>query len=161
MRVFILGDFDTGGQGVRIVEAFRDSGWEVRSMVKDGMYMDYPPDLPYRRRTADEFYQWADVIHVRNHFTDYDRMAAAFGPKPVVFHAHGTKFRGDPARWVREARKRKAVILASTLDLWLLAPEDSEWLPSPHDCAWLASISEATRQASAPPSSEPSATTPR
>ena len=141
MKVLILGDFDTAGQGVRIVEAFRRfTDWEVRSMVKSAQYMAYPKDLPFRSKSAEEMYQWADVIHVRNHFDDYDRLSAKFGPKPVVYHAHGTKFRGNPNHYLRQARERRAQVMVSTLDLWLLAGPDAVWLPAPYDVDWLASM---------------------
>jgi hypothetical protein len=134
LRVLLLSStMDTGGQGHRIVELFdSEDGWDVRSMSKDNAYMAYPTDLPYRKRHLEELYQKADVIHVRNDFSLYDPCAAKFGPKPVVYHAHGTKVRGDPNRWVRECRKRNAQILVSTLDLWLLTPGDATWLPSPY-----------------------------
>lgn len=102
-------------------------------MVKDRQFMAYDVDLPYRRPSLEEQYQACDVIHVRNHFADYDTLAAKFGPKPVVYHAHGTKYRSDPNRWIREARKRNAIVLVSTLDLWLLNPTESTWLPAPYD----------------------------
>jgi hypothetical protein len=138
----MLGDFDTGGQGVRVVQAFRrhSPDWEVRSMVKTAQYMNYPTDLPFRKREAEALYQWADVIHVRNHFADYDRLASQFGPKPVVYHGHGTKLRSNPAYWVREIKKRNAVAIVSTLDLYLLAPETFTWLPSPYPVDELTSM---------------------
>ena len=135
MNVLILAPhMDTGGQGARIVELFApEDGWDVRSMAKDRAYMAYPVDLPFRRSVLEEMYQKADVVHTRNDFTLYDPCAAKFGPKPVVIHYHGTKFRGNPAYYIREQRKRNAIGLVSTLDLWLLAPEELEWLPSPYD----------------------------
>ena len=132
MRVLIVGDFDTGGQGVRIVEAFRrHTDWDVRSMARTSSYMNYATDLPYRKRVLDEIYPTCDVIHVRNHFADYDRLAKAFGPKPVLIHYHGTRFRSDPHRHLAQQRERKAIGVVSTLDLWLIAPDELEWLPSP------------------------------
>jgi hypothetical protein len=136
----MLGDFDTGGQGIRFVEAFRGTDVELRSMVKTTQYMAYGADLPYRKRLAEELYPDMDVIHVRNHFGLYDPLAAKFGNKPLVIHYHGSRFRGDPAGHIREQRKRKAIGLVSTLDLWLLAPDELEWLPSPFDVDALAAM---------------------
>lgn len=143
----MVGDFDTGGQGIRIVEAFRKHSpdWDVRSMAQTAMYMAYGTDLPYRKRVMDEMYPECDVIHVRNHFEDYDRLAAKFGPKPVLIHYHGSKFRGNPAFYLRQQRERKAVGVTSTLDLWLLAPDELEWLPSPFDVDALMEIRRAQR----------------
>ena len=141
MKVLLIGDFDTGGQGVRIVKAFQDDpDWEVRSMAKTASYMAYGTDLPYRRRVMEEMYPECDVIHVRNHFADYDRLAKMFGPKPVVLHVHGTRYRSDPNRTIQQARERNAIVVCSTLDLWLLNPSESVWLPAPYDVDWLASL---------------------
>ena len=139
MKVLIVGDFDTGGQGIRLVEAFRKHSpeWDVRSMARTAQYMAYGTDLPYRKRVLDEMYPTCDVLHVRNHFNDYDRLAEKHGPKPVLIHYHGSRFRGDPHRHLRQQRERNAIGVVSTLDLWLIAPDELEWLPSPFDVEWL------------------------
>jgi hypothetical protein len=127
--------FDIGGQGVRFAEAFakHGDGWTVRSMSQESSFLAYPVDLPWRKAQLPELYQWADIIHARNDFSVYDPLAAKFGPKPVVIHYHGSKFRGNPHYYIREQRKRNAIGLVSTLDLYLLAPDDLEWLPAPYD----------------------------
>lgn len=158
MKIFILSDVqDTGGQGIRIRQSLPD--WDVRSMAP-GTWINYPADLPFRRGAAEKLYQWADVIHVRNDFGLYDRFAAKHGPKPVVIHFHGTKFRGDPNRLLREMKAHNAIGLVSTLDLWLLAPEELEWLPAPYDvdelCRSYPSTAARTQPASHPQSPEPS-----
>ena len=125
---------DIGGQGHRIREAFRDDpDWEWRSMVRNPAYMAYPTDLPYRKADLEAHYQACDVFHARVNFGLYDQLARKFGPKPVILHGHGSAFRADPNRYVREARARNAQIVVSTLDLWLLAPNDAIWLPAPYD----------------------------
>jgi len=137
--ILISSTFDIGGQGHRIVQAFRHLApdWVVRSLVKVQSYLGYPIDLPFRRATLEEQYQAADVIHVRNDFAYYDQMAAKFGPKPCIIHYHGTRFRGAPERHIAEQKARNAIGVVSTLDLWLLAPDDLEWLPAPYDVDWL------------------------
>ncbi len=142
MNILWLGDFDIGGQGARAVAAFRKhgSGWTLRSMVKERQYMAYDVDLPYRRPSLEEQYQACDVIHVRNHFDDYDALAAKHGPKPVVIHYHGTKFRANPQLYLRQQLERAAIGIVSTLDLYLLAPDYLEWLPAPYDVDALASM---------------------
>lgn len=138
---------DIGGQGIRAVQAFHRYGgdWEVRSMAQQRQYMAYAVDLPYRKPAAAEMYQRADVIHCRLRFDLYDQFAAKFGPKPVVIHHHGTLYRGNPAFHMREAKKRDAIVVVSTLELWLLYPDDSVWLPSPYDVDALAEIRRAER----------------
>ena len=109
-------------------------------MAKARTYLAYPVDLPFRRQSLEKQYQRADVIHVRNDFGYYDQLAAKFGPKPDVIHYHGTAFRSDPSRLIREQRARGAIGLVSTLDLYLLAPDDLEWLAAPYDVDWLAGM---------------------
>lgn len=142
MNVLVLAwHWDTGGQGSRIAQAFADDpDWTVRSMAKADNYMAYPADLRFSKATLEEQYQAADVIHVRNKFGDYDRLAKKYGPKPLVIHYHGTRFRSDPNRHIIEQRKRGAIGVVSTLDLWLLAPNDLEWLPAPYDVDALLSL---------------------
>lgn len=142
MKILIVASAnDTAGQGFRIVEGFRrHTDWEVRSMAQVASFMAYPTDLPYRKRHLEELYQRCDVIHVRNRFDTYDDLAAKYGPKPVVIHYHGTLFRGDPNRFLRQQRERKAVGIVSTLDLWLLAPDELEWLPAPYNVDWLETL---------------------
>lgn len=106
-------------------------------MTKTSSYMDFPADLPMRRVVLEKLYEGCDVFHARNGFEEYDRLAAKYGPKPVVALFHGTRFRANPALWVEECRKRGAKLLVSTLDLWMLAPEDAEWFPSVQNIAAL------------------------
>jgi hypothetical protein len=140
--LMVSGSFDIGGQGVRFKEAFAryGDGWSLRSVVRSQSYLAYPTDLPFRSETLEELYQACDVFHARVNFGVYDQLAAKFGPKPLVFHAHGSAYRGDPNRYVREAMARNAIILCSTLDLWLLAPEHSVWMPAPFDVEALAAM---------------------
>ena len=142
MKVLIAaGANDTAGQGYRIKQACdRLTDWTVRSMAKVGTYMAYPIDLPFRKASLEEQYQACDVIHVRNRFDLYDQLAAKYGPRPVVIHYHGTLFRGNPALFLAQQRARNAVGIVSTLDLWLLAPDELEWLPAPYDIDWLEDI---------------------
>lgn len=139
MKVLIVASAnDTAGQGIRIKQAFdKLTDWEVRTTAKVDTYMHYPTDVPYRRAMLDQLYQECDVIHVRNRFDEYDRLAEKFGPKPVVIHYHGTLFRGNSELFLAQQRKRGAVGIVSTLDLWLLAPGELEWLPAPYDVAAL------------------------
>lgn len=127
------------------MRAFHRHGgdWEVRSMARQDQYMAYGADLPFRKQLAAELYQQADVIHCRLRFDLYDQLAAAYGPKSVILHQHGSLYRGNPNLFLRQARERNALIVVSTLDLWLLAPDESEWLPSPFDVDALMEIRRA------------------
>lgn len=134
--------FDIGGQGIRLVRAFERYGadWSLRSMAKTVSYIGYETDLPFRKPHLEEMYQACDVFHARVDFTLYDRLAAKFGPKPVVIHHHGSKFRANPHYYIRQQRERNAIGIVSTLDLWLLAPDDLVWLPAPYNVDELAAM---------------------
>lgn len=136
MKVFnVTSGFDIGGQGIRLKQAFDRYApdWTYRVMASRNAFFNYPIDLAPRRAWEREQWAEADVVHLRNHFAVYDRNS----PKPAVVHYHGSLFRGDPSRHIREQRARGAMGIVSTLDLWLLASDDTEWLPAPYDVDWL------------------------
>lgn len=114
-------------------------------MAREAQFMAYPKDLPFRRGELDELYQACDVFHARLNFGLYDQLAAKHGPKPVVLHCHGSAYRSDPNRLIREAIERGATILCSTLDLYLLAPDISVWCPAPYDVDELMEIRRKAR----------------
>jgi hypothetical protein len=80
------------------------------------------------------------VIHARNDFRTVRMLERKQGEKPAVVHYHGTLFRTQPFTRLKEQRRRLAIGMVSTLDLWLIAPDQLEWLPSPYDLDWLASL---------------------
>ena len=133
---------DTGGQGVRIADAFRrlEPEWTVRSChdPKTFEYLGYPTDLPWRdvKQAWDE----ADVVHVRNDFRTAKMLERKRGEKALVISYHGTLFRTDPHHRLLEQRRRRAIGMVSTLDLWLIAPEQTVWLPSPYNLDFLAAF---------------------
>ena len=77
----------------------------------------------------------ADVIHTNATFRTLERYW-----KPSVVHHHGTGFRQNPEGHLARAREHGAQALVSTLDLWLLAPDETIWLPAPYDLDWLDSF---------------------
>ena len=131
---------DTGGQSWRLKQAFdrHAPGWSFRSMAQRMTYIDYPQDLPWRKRGAEQLANESDVIHWHNGYGT--ARALKMTHKPSVVHYHGTMFRSDPNRYVREQRSLGGFGLVSTLDLWLLAPDDVDWLPAPYDIDWLAGM---------------------
>ena len=127
---------DTGGQAWRITQAFRKlTDWDYRSMCQRATYINYPVDLPWRKKAAIELAEASDVIHWHNGYGSARTLKMEH--KPALVHHHGTAFRGDPQRYVAEQRKHGGIGLVSTLDLWLLAPDDTIWLPAPYDIDWL------------------------
>jgi hypothetical protein len=133
---------DTGGTGWRIARAFDgEEGWSFRSACNPDAvlnYLDYPQDVPFDWDLIRELWNSAHVFHARNDWSTYNRLP---GDRPAVIHYHGTNFRTLSAQRLREQREHRAQGLVSTLDLWLIAPDELEWLPSPYDLQWLESLS--------------------
>lgn len=133
---------DTGGQGIRLKYAFdrHAPGWTYRACFdpKTFEFLGYPTDLPWS--SVKDAWEEAEVVHLRNDFRTARMLERRRGEKPSVVHYHGTLFRTDP--WVRlkEQRRRRSIGLVSTLDLWLIAPDDLEWLPSPYNLEELAAL---------------------
>lgn len=131
----IPGGFDTGGNGWRTKDAFarHAPGWTYDVCTSGNAYMIFPED----RRWVDARALWdaADVVHLRNDFAVEHMLNAP--PKPAVVQHHGTTFRTHHEELLAATRRRGAIGLASTLDLWLIAPDELEWLPSPYDIDWL------------------------
>lgn len=137
----------TGGVPVHIAEAFRDEpDWNVRALVSMQNYIDYPTDLPWTRENIIHYWETADVVHLHHGFITADRLVKGhyvgrrLKTKPYVVEYHGTIFRNNAPHCVRELRERKALGCVSTLDLYLLAPDDVEWLPQPQNVERLAKM---------------------
>ena len=131
---------DTGGQSWRLYQAFRRHApdWPFRSMTQTSNYIAYPTDLPYRKKTAIELAKNSDVVHWHNGYAT--ARVLGMTDRPSVTHHHGTLFRADPMRYVADQHKYGGIGLVSTLDLWLLAPDEVTWLPAPYDIDWLQSM---------------------
>ena len=80
------------------------------------------------------------MVHLHNTFQTAKIMEPRGGKKPAVIHYHGSAFRANPQGILAEQKQRGAIGLVSTLDLFLIAPDELEWLPSPYDLDWLASL---------------------
>lgn len=128
---------DPAGISSGIARAFRnDPDWHVRSLVSNTNYIGYPPTEPFSRRALQEAWRAADVVHLHHNFRSYELVRGgwagkALPPRPFVVEFHGQRFREDPTSHIRALREHRAIGLASTLDLYLLAPQILEWLPAP------------------------------
>lgn len=127
---------DTGGQQGRTAAAFRAHApdWHYDSVTAVSTF--YPIDhrwnaLEIRR----ELWPAADVVHVHNSLGVARRFAPRAGVKPLVVHYHGTAYRTAPERRLIEQRHAGALGIVSTIDLWAIAPDETEWLPAPYDLA--------------------------
>ena len=130
----------TGGVPRAIAHAFRGvPGWDVRSLVSMVNYIDYPQDLEWTRDNILEYWTKADVVHLHHGFMSADKLVQGryarkrLNHKPYLVEYHGTIFRNNARACVNELRHRGAIGCVSTLDLYLLAPNDVEWLPQPQD----------------------------
>jgi hypothetical protein len=156
---------DTGGVLSGIRRAFRNEpGWTIHTMVSTVNYIGYETDILWRESRLQHWWQWADVIHVQHRMVAIEWLTGGWHgfrlkPKSYVISFHGTNFRDDPEPLIRDMDAYHAIGLASTLDLWLLAPERIAWQPNPSDVdamqrrrhAWqagqeLASVRGATTQ---------------
>lgn len=140
----VLGQ-DTGGQGVRIVEAFRrlDPSFEVRTMVSKQTYINYPTDLAYDLDEMRRLYNEADVIHVRNNFGAYQYFDHDQG-KPAVIHHQGTAYRNRPHYMNAVCRTLGMVQCVSTIDLETI--HGHTWLPSPFDVPQMVALGAEIRR---------------
>jgi hypothetical protein len=130
---------DTGGNGIRTKRAFdRLSDIAYRSTCRQVNWLQYPRDLPWEQ-ALDEWKR-ADVVHVRDGFQAEGLLGAP--RRPTVIHHHGTQFRRHRDELLHHQRKRGAIGLAATLDLYLMAPSDLTWAPALYDLDALASIRE-------------------
>jgi glycosyltransferase involved in cell wall biosynthesis len=130
---FMMGSAN-GGVPCFIAEAFKDeTDWNVHSLVSQQNYIGYPRDLEWTRQNIAEYWAKADVVHIHHNYHAVDRLMrqriVGGRHKPYVLEFHGSSFRDDPNRHLREFHRRGKVALVSTLDLYLLAPNVVEWLP--------------------------------
>lgn len=132
---------DTGGVNWQITRAFDGQPeWTVHSMISAFNYIDYPHDLSWDMDILRYWWMHADVLHFSHEFYRLRKIERMRLPRrPEVIHYHGTGFRENPDNYLRHQRAHRAIGLVSTLDLWLLAPQETEWLPCPYDLGWLAS----------------------
>lgn len=129
---------DTGGLSILMKRAFdRCSTWPFRSLIRSSNYIRYPTDAPWNPRVMRELVAEADVLHLHNSFRTLGMLPGRGEGKGLVIYHHGSQFRKAPAPQLREAEHRRAVALVSTLDLWAMAPKDTEWVPVAYNLEWL------------------------
>jgi len=139
---------DTGGVSIankRAFDAYAPAGWEFRSMVSTVNYIGYPTDIPWSVGGVQQWWEWADVVHLHHNFASSGRVEVGFKSlprlprKPYVLEFHGEgDFAGGSNRFrsVAEARaacrQKRAIPVVSTLNTFLLAPDLFEWVPVPY-----------------------------
>lgn len=139
MRVLIVSPGqDTGGQGIRIKEAFDRHGgtdWHVDAMRLADNYIHYPTDLDWDEQKALDLYERADVVHHKNGMLAYPLLDVG-ARKPAILHHQGSRLRKHPREVSGEGVTAGATQIVSTVDLLADAP-GSTWLPTPYDLDWL------------------------
>lgn len=133
---------DTAGQGIRMKQGFDRYApdWSFHSAARTGTYIAYPTDVDWHPRVIAELWSQADVVHLHNNFRTAEMLERRRGDKPTIIHHHGTMFREGRTALLQETRRRGAIGIVSTLDLYLIAPDELEWLPAPYDVDWLATL---------------------
>ncbi len=102
-------------------------------------YLKFPQHDPWRWNDIVQWWNEADAIHL------HDGFHAMPAPREgLVVTWHGTGFREASSVLLDQQHAAKATGTVSTLDLWLLAPDDVMWLPAPHDTASYATIRNTT-----------------
>lgn len=137
---------DTAGQAIRIKRAFDRYApdWSFRAMTQPPVsdYISYPFDLRWNNKVVRRMWPDLDVVHAHNNLRSVEWVERNLraSRKPLVLHHHGTQFRQQRDELLRATEARGGVGITSTLDLYLLAPDELEWLPAPYDVDWLASL---------------------
>lgn len=140
--VLFTAQWDTGGQGIRIKQAFdRHPELKVsaRSIHTDTSFFDYPADISTADNAkVERLFNEADVLHMRNDLGGLRRLGHG---QPVVLHHHGTRFREHHAQIAEYARNWSSPVVqvASTIDLTILEP-DILWLPAPYNLDELSNL---------------------
>ena len=114
---------DTGGLSIGMKRAFdRCSNWPFRSLIRSSNYIRYPADAAWAQ--VRPLTVQADVLHLHNNLRTLAHLPAGGRGKGLVLYHHGSQFRAEPKRLLAAARRAGAVQLASTLDIWSLAPDE-------------------------------------
>jgi hypothetical protein len=136
VKVFSYSPFDdVGAFGYRMASAFDQhgpDGWEYRAVRGAPSYLQFPAHDEWHWPSIVRWWDEADVVHVHDHIPTVGQ------PRPIVVTFHGTGFRETPTDHLRLAAAANARPLVSTLDLYLLAPDDVTWCPQVDDLDALA-----------------------
>lgn len=138
MKIFSYSPYDdVGGTGYRMASAFDQQGpegWEYRAVRGAPSYLQFPAHDEWHWPSILRWWDEADVVHVHDHIPRPGL------PRPTVVTFHGTGFRESPAGHLHLAKMSMARPLVSTLDLWLLAPDETTWCPQMDDLDALAAL---------------------
>lgn len=123
---------DIGGVGYRTGSAFNKlrPDWTYHAYSGAPSYLQFPQHTEWNWEQILRDWATCDVAHVHDHIPEVGKRKP-----PTVVTFHGTGFRETPDDHMRVAGN--ATVLVSTLDLWLLKPDDTTWMPQIDDIDWL------------------------
>lgn len=130
---------DTAGIGARSREALvtHVPDIDVVAVRSSDNYLRFPFHYNWDWDMVERLAADADLIHMHNHVIP--RVLPYIKRTPSVWHHHGTIFREEPERHLREAAELDMVTCVSTIDLTVYDPA-IRWLPSPINVDWMASL---------------------
>lgn len=125
---------DIGGVGYRTATAFNRyrPDWIYRAYRGAPSYLQYPEHTPWSWPAIVRDWNSANVVHVHDH------LPIVGAKRPTVVTYHGTGYREQSNTMLPMSLKARARVLVSTLDLWLLHPDDTTWMPQMDDLDRLA-----------------------
>lgn len=127
MRVLSYSVFDdVGGTGYFMADAFNAlrPDWRYEAVRGAPSYLAYPEHTTWQWGNILDAWANADVVHLHDGFHNIP-----VSRRGLVVTYHGTGFREQPDSLLRAQALHRAVGLVSTLDLWLLRPDDVTWNP--------------------------------
>jgi hypothetical protein len=127
---------DLGGAGWNTATAFNRHrpDWTYRAVTGSPSYLQFPQHTPWDWSNICDWFEESDVVHLHDGYHSIPTVSR------FVCTYHGTGFREQPAAFLRPQVELRATGLVSTLDLWLLAPDDVTWAPAAHDLDWYAKL---------------------
>ena len=130
---------DLGGAGWNTATAFNRHrpDWTYRAVRGAPSYLQFPEHTAWDWGDICRWFEDSDVVHL------HDGYHAIPTVSRFVCTYHGVGFREQPAHFLRTQTELRATGLVSTLDLWLLAPDDVQWAPAAHDLDWYAELRSA------------------
>jgi hypothetical protein len=149
LRAFAIGKADPAGVVGRFKQAAdKHGGLVIREAHRAENYMEFPADIVWRpgaksAREVRELANAADVIHLNNSYTAYQKFRLA---KPALLHHHGSLFRSNPDHMLDVSKRSRFIQAVSTIDLQKPAPDVLHWLPSAYDVEALHDYAQANRR---------------
>lgn len=144
-RVLQFAREDYAGVSSKIQAALWRVGAPCRSVVEATNYLDYPRDLAEGDPLIPALARSADVVvaHVGP-----GAARGRWGTARRFIYVHGTAFRRAPQRALRVARRHRATVLCSTVDLTRHS-QHILYNPTPIDVEFLASLGSRQRSGGA------------